>query len=131
MSLAIRNAAAAVAVGAFLLGAPLALSSNVAAQSADQPATGAPMAKPDDTQLQSFAAATLEVERLNQEWAGRIADAENSEEQQALRNQALEQMASAVREEGLSVSEYNAIVEVVQADPEVAETVDEYRGNMR
>jgi hypothetical protein len=131
MSMPIRKAVAAVAFGAFVLAAPLALATSVGAQTSDQPATGAPMAKPDDSQLQSFAAATLEVERLNQEWADRIAAAENPEEQQALRNQALEQMASAVREEGLSVSEYNAIVEVVQADPEVAETVDQYRGDMQ
>ncbi|MEX0758414.1 MAG: DUF4168 domain-containing protein [Tistlia sp.] len=130
MSPLLRKTATAVAFGALVFAAPLALTSGVEAQTA-QTAPGSPAGQPDDAQLQSFAAATLEVERLNEEWADRIAGAGDAEEQQAMRTQAMEQMAEAVREEGLTVPEYNAIVEVVQADPEVAETVNTYRDDMR
>ncbi len=131
-----RSALAATAVGALLLAASGPTLASGLSQSSDQGAqsvqgqSAQAQAAPSDAQLKSFAAATLAVERLNQEWAGRIQAAENAERKQQLRTEAMQQMAAAVRDEGLTVDEYNAIVDVVQSDESAAATVTEYRDQM-
>ena len=40
-------------------------------------------------------------------------------------------MADAAREKGLSVQEYNQIVNAAQADPDTARTVEQYRDELR
>ncbi len=126
MSFSFKLFAAAVAFGAGLLLAPAALTL-VQAQTSEQPASPPAVGQPSDTELRSFAAATLEIDRLNNQWATRIDRAADVEEKQELRTRAMQEMAAAVREEGLSVSEYNALVSVVEEDPDVARAVDEYR----
>ena len=124
----------AAALAALLLGGPVALAGTAAAQATQQAPESAPQAPPvavNDEKLRSFAAATLEVENLNEEWSPRIAAATDPNEQQEVRTQAMEQMAQAVREQGLSVEEYNSMVQVVQADPEVASTVEASREELR
>lgn len=126
----------AAGLSALLLAAPLAAAPALAQGTAPQGTTaqGEPQVPPNalnEEKLRSFAAATLEVESLNEAWSPRIAAATDPSEQEEVRTQAMEQMAEAVRDKGLSVEEYNTMVQVVQADPQVASTVEAYRDEMR
>lgn len=131
MTLSLHPAVAAAAIASALFLAPVPLAAVASAQTAEQPAPPPPsVADPSDEQLRSFAAATLEVDRLNNQWASRIDQAADLDRRQELRTEALREMAEAVRDEGLSVEEYNALVNVVEADPAVADKVSDFRSEM-
>ena len=124
--------AATAALAALLMAAPMAASTAVAQANAPTPTT--PQASPQpipEEKLKSFAAASLEIEKLNAEWSPKIASAEEPQKQAELRDQAMQEMAAAARDEGLSVQEYNQIVNTAQADPETARTVERYRTELR
>lgn len=123
---------ASVVFGAFFLLTTFASASSVDAQTGNQtpPPPATEVIDPTDQQLASFAAATLEVDRLNDEWLDRMEAVEDGNQRQAMRTQALQEMTAAVEDEGLTVEEYNAIVQAVEADPAVAETVNRYRSEM-
>lgn len=119
------------AVAALLLTGSMAVAPSAAPAQATQATPPAKTQDLSDEQLKSFAAATLEVEDLNQKWSPRIAEAKEPSEQESIRRQAMGEMAQAVRDEGLTVQGYNEISKVVQADPETAQTVEAYRAEMR
>lgn len=124
-----RLAATAV-LAALLLAAPMAASTAVAQTTS--PTT--PQANPEpipEAKLKSFAAASLEIEKLNEKWSPKIASAGGPQRQAEIRDQAMQEMAAAARDEGLSVQEYNQIVNVAQADPATARTVEQYRTELR
>lgn len=80
-----------------------------------------------DDELQAFAAATLEVEKVQAKWQPQLSNAKSAEENTALRQEAIEEMTQVVREQGLSVGQYNAIHAAAQQHPKLMETVEEYR----
>lgn len=80
-----------------------------------------------DDELKSFAAASLQVEQIGSKWNPRISDAENKADEEVLREQAMDEMVTAVQQKGLSVDRYNRIALAVQSDPEIARTVQTYR----
>ena len=126
--------APAVFLAALLMAAPVAVPA--VAQTAPPASTqsGAEQSGSEqfsDAQLKSFAEASLEVERLSQEWSPKIAAAGTAQEQAKARGEAMEQMAEAVEQKGLSVQEYNEIVNAAQTDPETARTVETYRTELR
>lgn len=82
-------------------------------------------------ELESFAKASLEVDRLNQKWVDQIAQAESEEEGQEMRNQAVEEMSQAIRDEGLTVETYNNIFAAAENNPEVASLIKDYREQHR
>ena len=120
--------AAPVAVPAVAQTAPPASAQSGAQQSGAQQSGSEQFS---DAQLKSFAEASLEVERLSQEWSPKIAAAGTAQEQAKARGEAMEQMAEAVEQKGLSVQEYNEIVNAAQTDPETARTVETYRTELR
>ena len=120
--------AAPVAVPAVAQTAPPASAQSGAQQSGAQQSGSEQFS---DAQLKSFAEASLEVERLSQEWSPKIAAAGTAQEQAKARGEAMEQMAEAVEQKGLSVQEYNEIVNAAQTDPETASTVETYRTELR
>ena len=125
--------AAPVAVPAVAQTAPPASAQSGAQQSGAQQ-SGAQQSGSEqfsDAQLKSFAEASLEVERLSQEWSPKIAAAWTAQEQAKARGEAMEQMAEAVEQKGLSVQEYNEIVNAAQTDTETARTVETYRTELR
>lgn len=95
---------------------------NGAAQTTPEPAS--PIAQEE---LEAFAAASLEVESLSQALQADVQQAQTPEEQETLQTEAMEEMAAAVNEEGLSVERYNQIYSVAQADPAIAQSIQEYR----
>jgi len=82
-------------------------------------------------QLEAFAAASLRVENLNEKWMPQISAAETAEDNAALRREALSEMNEAVRDEGLTVQEYNGIYDAAQRDPRLMQVVEEFRKEMQ
>lgn len=81
----------------------------------------------DDATLQAFAQASLEVEQVIVEWTPRIEEAGEGEEANELRAAANQEIAEAVRSNGIEIETYNQIYQLAQADPEVASQIQQYR----
>jgi len=116
----VRLTLPAAALLAFALAAPLP----AAAQTeSDQP----PVAAEDlsDAQLESFAAAAVEVSEITEQLQMQAQGVEDEAELMELQEQANTQMVAAVEEEGLTVEEYNMIFQVAQVDPELNERLVE------
>lgn len=82
-------------------------------------------------QLEAFAAASLRVEELNAEWMPRLSEAETPAENNEMRSTAMQEMKEAVREEGLSIDEYNGIFDAAQRDPQIMQIVERLRQDLR
>ncbi|RUO33609.1 DUF4168 domain-containing protein [Aliidiomarina soli] len=80
-----------------------------------------------DEQLEQFADALDEIERINDEFVAELEQAENQEEAQELQIAAQSEMVEAVENSGLSVEEYNAIAYRMQNDPEIQQRIEELR----
>jgi len=116
----VRLTLPAAALLAFALAAPLP----AAAQTeSDQP----PVAAEDlsDAQLESFAAAAVEVSEITEQLQMQAQGVEDEAELMELQEQANTQMVAAVEEEGLTIEEYNMIFQVAQVDPELNERLVE------
>lgn len=72
-----------------------------------------------DEQLDQFAEAALAVNQVGREYASRLQSVEDEAQAEQIRAEAQEAMVEAVREEGLSVDEYNAIYTAAENDDEV------------
>jgi hypothetical protein len=72
-----------------------------------------------DEQLDQFAEAALAVNQVGREYASRLQSVEDESQAEQIRAEAQEAMVEAVREEGLSVDEYNAIYAAAENDEEV------------
>jgi predicted RNA-binding protein (virulence factor B family) len=121
-----RLAAAALAAGlvaapaAFAEQAPTAM--QLAQDEQQQPAQ--PAIQPDEQQLDSFVVATVRIIGIQQQ-AQQQMQAAKPEQQEQVRAQALQAIVAAVENEGLSVDEYNGIVQHVENDPELGQTVQQ------
>lgn len=117
------------ASAAFLLLASVAAVPALSSQGVDETAQEVQLAQAgfSEDQLEAFAVASLEVQAVNEKWMTRIAEAESAEKGQELREQAIEEMTGAVRNEGLTVEEYNRIYDAAENDPEIAAIVQDYR----
>lgn len=71
--------------------------------------------------LESFVTAAIAVNDLIEQWGPRIEQAENEQEAAQLREQANDEMVSAINQtEGISVQEYQNIVQAARNDPELS-----------
>ena len=70
-----------------------------------------------DQQLEQFVDAVTSVEQVQQDYAAQIQATEDAEQAQTLRQEAQEEMVTAVEESGLSVDEFNLIAQQIQTDP--------------
>ncbi|MFU8815923.1 MAG: DUF4168 domain-containing protein [Pseudomonadales bacterium] len=70
-----------------------------------------------DEQLEKFVDAVNSVEEVQQDYAAQIQAAEDVDKAQDLRQEAQEEMVTAVEESGLSVDEFNLIAQQIQTDP--------------
>lgn len=128
MALTNKFSLVALALAAGLVAAPAAF-----AQDDQQPAQSAPAEQSDQPaaieptgeQVDSFVNATVRIIAIQRDAQQEIMAAEKQEEQKQLRDEALQMIVAAVEEEGLSVDEYNGIVEKVESDPEFGETVQQ------
>lgn len=74
----------------------------------------------DEGDLRSFAAAIVEVERINTDFLPRMQAAGSEADRESVRQQATEKMIEAIEDQGLSLEEYNAIHQSAQHDPDLA-----------
>jgi 2,4-dienoyl-CoA reductase-like NADH-dependent reductase (Old Yellow Enzyme family) len=82
-------------------------------------------------QLATFAAAAQRVQELNQKWIPQINQAGSDAENAQMREQAMQEMTAAVRDEGLTVEEYNQIYDAAQRSPEVMQQIEEHRQSLQ
>jgi len=75
-----------------------------------------------DQKLDAAAAAIERVASLKQDYQQRIATAAPADKERIL-NEAINALAKAVTDQGLSVEEYDSILEVAQNDPDVREKI--------
>src|SRR6516165_5840239 len=75
-----------------------------------------------DQKLDAAAAAIKRVAGLKQDYQQRIAAAAPADQERTL-NEAVNAMSKAVTEQGLSVEEYDSILEVAQNDPDIREKI--------
>src|SRR5262249_822964 len=111
-------AAAILLIGADLLCAPAA---NAQVQSPSPGATAQPSNIPDQ-KLDAAAAAAQRVTSLNRAYQQQIAAAAPADQERML-NKANSALQKAVTDQGLSVEEYNSIMEVAQNDPGAREKI--------
>ena len=78
-----------------------------------------------DDQLQSFAAAVMELSAIERRYAPRLQAALGTELDQ-LHERAGERMISAIQDSGISVSTFNRIVAQADRDEEMADRIDLY-----
>jgi hypothetical protein len=126
-SVAKRPGSGLLPIFAAALVAALSMLAQPAAAQQQAPAS----AQYSEEQLEAFASATLKVEQLSAKWTPQIAEAQTPDENAARREQAMQEMRSAVRDEGLSVEQYNSIYELSQRDPEVMQTIEEHRDSLQ
>lgn len=80
-----------------------------------------------EEQLEQFADALNDIERINDEFVTELEQAESQEQAQELQIAAQSEMVEAVEDSGLTVEEYNAIAYRMQNDPEIQERIEELR----
>ncbi len=85
-------------------------------------------AKPNLTQhdLKTYAVAALEVKKISETYQPQLQAAKSPDEQKAVQQEAMQKMAEAVQNNGLSVQKYNQITDTMQSSPEVAKQVEGY-----
>ena len=129
----LRDSLIALSVLGLAVG-PLAAGSAVAQDELQPPATEAqppatmeaPAATFDEPTLQSFVVAFLQVDEINRTYLPQMQEADTPEEQQQIQEQATQEMVTAVENaEGISVEEYNTIIETAQTDPELAQRIND------
>jgi hypothetical protein len=89
----------------------------------------APIERPNvsNEQLKSFAVASLEVEKISQQYAPKLQAAKTQADQEAVRREATEKMVDAVQKKGLSVDDYRRIAIAARANPDLARQITTYR----
>ena len=113
-------------VGAvMLMGAGLA---EVRAQQQPQPAMPSELSQ---SEIETFADAAIEVQRVQQEFDSQVQAAQNAEEIEQLQQQAQQDARQAIENHGLSVDEYTAILQAANQDPQlyamIVETMEQKR----
>ena len=108
--------AATIALLGSSLGLPQAF-----AQGQQPPANGAPNAPSatiSDQKLKEAATAIPQVEGIRQNYQQQLAEAPAGDKQR-IQNQAGDEMKKAISDQGLSIPEYNSILQTAQQDPEI------------
>lgn len=88
------------------------------------PAAADPATLSED-KLRSFAIAFVEVSKVTQSYQPQFESAATPEDRERIQQEAGQQMVQAVDSaEGISVDEYNQIIQAAQADPELAQRLN-------
>jgi hypothetical protein len=113
----------AVLSAAWIVSVPLA---NAQAQTPNAQAPNAPtQAQPSnipDQKLDATAAAVVQVSTIQQNYQQKLTSAPPGEKER-IAKQANDAMARAVTDRGLSIEEYNSILEVAQNDPQIRQKI--------
>jgi hypothetical protein len=66
------------------------------------------------------------VHKINQNYQPMIDQAEPQEEQKSLYDKATQEMTEVIRDEGMSVEQYNQMTAAVQSNPELSKQIEGY-----
>jgi hypothetical protein len=83
------------------------------------PELSAPAPSISDQKLDAAAAALEQAAAIQQSYRQRFAQAATPSDQDRIAAEVRDALAKAVKDQGLSVEEYNSIIEIAQNDPEV------------
>jgi hypothetical protein len=75
------------------------------------------------SELESFATATLKVRDIRSKWQSQMQSADNADKAKELQSQANVEMVNAVEANGLTVETYNAIATAARSNPELANRI--------
>ncbi|WP_404421091.1 DUF4168 domain-containing protein [Thalassospira australica] len=114
---------ALLAAGAIITGPTVSHAQGTQTQQSDQPA---PATNFSDSQLEDYADAAVEVRDLNVKWQKRAQESSDPAEVQTIRQKASTEMVQAIRDEGLSVEEYNQITQAALQDAELSERINSF-----
>lgn len=112
------------ACSAALLAVGAAAAPAMAQQPASAPAASqqAPVSY-SDVQLEKFVSASKKVAVISQEYTPKFQSSNDEATRQQVYREADEKMVSVVRDEGLTVDEFNGINQAIQQDPALMERV--------
>ncbi|HMA15431.1 MAG: DUF4168 domain-containing protein [Bacteroidota bacterium] len=110
----LRTGALAAAFAAGLVAAPLAAQAQTGQPAA--PTAAAPGAEFSQQQLESYAAAVVKVQAIDQAWKPQIQQAETPQQAEQMTMEATQEMVGEIQAEGLTVQEYNAITQAAERD---------------
>ena len=110
----IRTGAVAAALAAGLMAAPLAAHAQTAQPAA--PTAADPAADFSQQQLESYAAAVVKVQAIDQAWQPRIQQAETPQQAEQMTMEATQEMVGEIQAQGLTAQEYNAITLAAEQD---------------
>src|SRR5262245_50983689 len=79
-----------------------------------------------DAELKSFAAALMQVHRINDAYLPKLQSAKTPEEQQQVQQTASDEMVQAVKKEGMTVDQYHQILARARTSPEMANRINEH-----
>lgn len=114
--------AATAAIGAWQLFIPVVNAQYQPDPPAQAPQAQSPSPAIPDQKLDAAAAAIKNMASIKQNYQRQIATAEDSQKQ-GIAHEAADALAKAVTDQGLSVEEYNKIIEVAQNDPNVRQKI--------
>jgi Domain of unknown function (DUF4168) len=114
-------ALAAALVGALTLGGALPVQAQDSKPQQKPPATQ--QLELSQRQLESFAAAVLQVHEIRSKWQPLMQGADSAEKAKELQTQATAEMISAVEAKGLTVETYNAIATAARDNPDLASRI--------
>lgn len=116
-----RNMILATLLAAPFIWAPLA----VASDSASEVTAEASQTDVSSAEVESFAAAMVDVQEIGQEWTQRMQETDDQEELSQMQQEAQEEMIGAIENHGMTVEEYNEIATAAQQDPELAQEIEQ------
>ena len=100
-----------------------AASPAMAQQTQTPPATQQAPMNYSDSQLEKFVAASKKVAVISQEYTPRLQSTTDEATRQEVYREADEKMVDVVRNEGITVEEFNGINQAIQQDPALMERV--------
>lgn len=83
--------------------------------------------EPTREDLRKFVSAEQDIRSIRDDYRSRIQNADDQQKALELQQQANQEMVRVVNTNGLTVREFNAIVEAAQQDSEIADTLRELR----
>src|SRR5438067_7097399 len=121
--MSIRNLTLLLALGTLSVAwAPAALP-QVTSNNDSSPAASQPSSAYSDAELKSFAAAAIAVQAIRDMYVLKMTGANGQSEQQQLKQAAVQEMAAAVEQQGLSVGKFQEILVNAQGDPGLVDKI--------
>ena len=122
----VRTRLSAVVLGALLAGSSVAMAQQPSPSTGDQSKKTQAIS---EDKLNAAAAALAAVSRVHQDYQKRINSAVSPDDKKRIVEEANKALEKAITDKGLSIDEYNAIVDVAQNDPEFkAKLIQRARG---